>query len=58
MQKEIDTISPFVLMLEKKLSNEEFVNNAPAMVIEKERQKLKEAKDSLEKCIVQLQQLS
>ncbi|MBU1895576.1 valine--tRNA ligase [Patescibacteria group bacterium] len=54
IQKEIDKVSPFVLGLEKKLSNKEFAKNAPKEVVEKEKQKLNEAKEKLEKLGEQL----
>ncbi|MBP9695100.1 MAG: valine--tRNA ligase [Candidatus Magasanikbacteria bacterium] len=49
LQKEIDTVAPYVMSLEKKLSNDGFVKGAPAVVVEGERKKLSEAKEKLEK---------
>ncbi|HEB62373.1 MAG TPA: valine--tRNA ligase, partial [Bacteroidetes bacterium] len=40
IQKELDYQKGFVASIEKKLSNERFVNNAPAVVVDKERKKL------------------
>ncbi|MEN0045922.1 MAG: valine--tRNA ligase [Bacteroidota bacterium] len=40
LQKELDHQRGFVKGVEKKLSNERFVNNAPAAVVDKERKKL------------------
>lgn len=40
IQKEIDYLEGFKKSIEKKLSNERFVNNAPAAVVEGERKKL------------------
>jgi len=40
LQKELDHQCGFVKGIEKKLSNERFVNNAPAAVVDKERKKL------------------
>jgi valyl-tRNA synthetase len=40
LQKELDYQKGFVKSIEKKLSNERFVNNAPAQVVDRERQKL------------------
>jgi valyl-tRNA synthetase len=40
--------------LEGKLGNDEFVKNAPAAVVEKERAKLAEAKEKIEKMKAQL----
>lgn len=47
IQKEKDNLTHYIQQLEKKLSNPQFVNNAPATVIEGERTKLKEAQDKL-----------
>lgn len=55
--KEIVQLKPYIAGLEKKLSNEEFVKNAPAAVVEKEKQKLQEAKEKLEKLSLQLNNL-
>lgn len=44
LQKEIDRLQGFMSGIEKKLSNEKFVANAPAEVVEKERKKLADAK--------------
>ena len=49
LQKEINNISAYVSSVRKKLSNSGFVDNAPAEVIDKEREKLKEAEDNLAK---------
>ncbi|HFB99901.1 MAG TPA: hypothetical protein ENJ53_03760, partial [Phaeodactylibacter sp.] len=38
--KELDYTKGFVTSIEKKLSNERFVQNAPAAVVDKERKKL------------------
>lgn len=40
LQKELDYQKGFVASISKKLSNERFVNNAPAAVVDKERKKL------------------
>ncbi|KKS71671.1 MAG: Valine-tRNA ligase, partial [Candidatus Magasanikbacteria bacterium GW2011_GWE2_42_7] len=47
LQKEIDRVAPYVLQLEKKLSNKEFVDNAPEAVIAVEKKKLEEATQKL-----------
>lgn len=39
----------YISRLEKKLSNNEFVSKAPSVVVDKEREKLKQAKDKLAK---------
>ncbi len=49
LEKEAARLQSQVNGIEKKLSNEKFVNNAPAEIVEKERQKLKDMSDSLEK---------
>ena len=43
LQKEIDRLQGFMIGIEKKLSNEKFVANAPAEVVDKERKKLSDA---------------
>jgi len=57
LQKEIAEITKYVLGLENKLSNQEFVNNAPPVVVEKEQAKLSEAKIKLEKLQQQFENL-
>ncbi len=49
LQKEIDRIEGALTGINKKLSNENFVNNAAADVVERERQKQKDWKDKLHK---------
>ena len=49
LQKEIDNIDSYVVSVRRKLSNSGFVDNAPPDVIGKEREKLSEAEDNLEK---------
>ena len=49
IQKEIDRISGALTGIEKKLSNEKFVQNAAAEVVEKERIKKKDWEQNLEK---------
>jgi valyl-tRNA synthetase len=44
LQKEISKVSSYLQTLEKKLSNQGFVANAPADVVEKEQIKLDEAR--------------
>lgn len=48
IEKQIAELKPYINSLEKKLSNEQFVNNAPAQVVEKEKEKLAKAKEELE----------
>lgn len=57
LQGELDQVNKYLIGLENKLANAEFVQNAPAAVVEKEQQKLVEAKDKKEKLEKQLQQL-
>ncbi|PJA89870.1 MAG: valine--tRNA ligase [Candidatus Magasanikbacteria bacterium CG_4_9_14_3_um_filter_32_9] len=57
IQKEIDFVKPFIKVLEGKLSNKSFVENAPTEVVEVEKKKLAEAKEKLEKLNVQLSSL-
>ena len=57
LQKEIDNVAPYVAAQEKKLGNKGFVDNAPAEVVEGEKQKLAEAKEKLEKLQNQLDSL-
>lgn len=58
LQKEIGTVQPYLVSLEKKLQNEQFVNGAPAVVVDGEKKKLQEAKDKLEKLTAQLLNLT
>ena len=46
--KELDYALGFKASVEKKLSNERFVNNAPAAVVETERRKLADADSKIE----------
>lgn len=48
LQKEITYLEGFKASIEKKLSNERFVNNAPAQVVEVERKKLADTEAKLE----------
>ena len=57
LQGELDQVNKYLIGLESKLANAEFVQNAPAAVVEKEQQKLVETKDKKEKLEKQLQQL-
>ena len=49
LQKEIDNVSSYVASVRRKLSNHNFVDNAPRDVVAKESEKLREAEDNLEK---------
>ena len=57
MEKEIAEIKKYLSGLENKLANKEFVQNAPKAVVEKEKEKLTEAKSKLEKFVEQLENL-
>ncbi len=54
IEKEIATVAPYVTSLEAKLAGD-FATSAPAPIVEKERAKLAEAKEKLEKLQSQLQ---
>ncbi|MDE7125044.1 MAG: valine--tRNA ligase, partial [Muribaculaceae bacterium] len=47
LQKDLDYACGFKASVEKKLSNERFVNNAPAAVVETERRKLADAESKI-----------
>lgn len=55
---EIDRLLAFQKSVQGKLSNEGFVANAPEEVVQKERQKLADTSDSLEKLQAILAELS
>jgi valyl-tRNA synthetase len=57
LKKEIEKAESFAASIEKKLSNENFVKNAPAAVIDGERQKLATQKDIVDKCKAALREL-
>ena len=54
LMKEQDNLNNFIVQLEKKLGNEQFVKNAPKVVVEGERAKLAEAVERLAKVNEQL----
>ncbi len=45
IDKQISEVEKYIFSLDKKLSNEKFVENAPAEIVKKEREKLVEAKE-------------
>ena len=49
LQKEISRLEGSLAGIEKKLSNEKFVNGAPAEVVEKERTKQRDWQENLRK---------
>jgi len=57
LKKEIEKAESFAASIEKKLSNENFVKNAPPAVIDGEKQKLATQRDIVEKCKVALGEL-
>jgi valyl-tRNA synthetase len=57
LQKELDKIKPFAKSLEGKLNNESFVSKAPESVIEKEKRRLAETNQQIEKLEKQLEEL-
>ncbi len=57
LEKEIATVAPYVESMKKKLSNTEFVNNAPPAVIDGERKKLADAEAKLTALTAQLSAL-
>jgi len=57
LKKEIEKAESFAASIEKKLSNENFVKNAPAAVIDGERQKLATQRDIVEKSKAALSEL-
>lgn len=54
IEKEMADIKPYVSGLEVKLGNKEFIKNAPSEVVDKEREKLDEALEKLNKLATQL----
>ncbi|KKQ40840.1 MAG: Valine-tRNA ligase [Candidatus Magasanikbacteria bacterium GW2011_GWA2_37_8] len=58
LEKEKQELGIYIKGLGGKLDNKEFVNNAPPAVVEKEQQKLNEAKDKLIKLNSQLEGLN
>ena len=58
LTKEIEAAKKFSISLEKKLSNEKFVNNAPEAVVIFEREKLKNQLETIEKCEKAIKELS
>jgi valyl-tRNA synthetase len=57
ISKELDEAQKYVVSLEKKLGNEQFVNNAPVDVVQKEKEKLKTQQEKIEKLHNQLKNL-
>lgn len=57
LNKDIEYAKGFLQSVEKKLSNERFVNNAPEAVVEKERQKQRDGEERLAQLTAALQTL-
>ena len=57
LRSELDYAKGFVGSVEKKLSNERFVNNAPAAVVDKEKQKLADGKARIEQLEAEISRL-
>ena len=55
---EIERIKGEIARAEGKLANANFVNKAPAKLVEDEREKVKKYRDMLEKCEAQLKDLN
>ncbi len=49
LEKEKKELEKYIASLEKKLNNEEFLRKAPAAVVDKEKEKLRQAKEKLSK---------
>ena len=49
LEKEVTELKTYTTGLENKLANQEFVKNAPAAVVDKEKAKLAAARDKLKK---------
>lgn len=57
LEKEILEIEQYINSLEKKLTNKEFIKNAPAEIVAKEKEKGLEAKEKLQKLQQQLEEI-
>ncbi|MCX6779995.1 MAG: valine--tRNA ligase [Candidatus Magasanikbacteria bacterium] len=55
LKKELESITKYIAGIEGKLNNAEFAQNAPASVIEKEKEKLAEAQEKMVKLKKQIQ---
>jgi valyl-tRNA synthetase len=58
LSKEFESLQKYLIGLDKKLSNKEFVDNAPRQVVDIEKQKQADAREKLEKIKNQLQETS
>jgi len=57
LDKEIESIKGFIANVEKKLGNQDFVSKAPANVVDKQREQLKDNQDKLNRLMEQLAKL-
>ncbi len=57
IEKEVQRLQGFLKSIQGKLSNDKFVNNAPEAVVEKERKKMQDTIDSIEKLNQSLKEL-
>ena len=58
LKKELDYNKGFLKSVENKLKNEKFVNNAPDSIVEKEKQKIKDAEQKIESIKKSISELS
>ena len=58
LNKELDYNRSFLKSVEVKLKNENFVKNAPENIIEKEKQKIKDAKQKIDSIIKSIEELT
>ena len=58
LKKELDYNKGFLKSVENKLKNEKFVNNAPDAIVEKEKQKIKDAEQKIESIKKSISELS
>jgi valyl-tRNA synthetase len=49
LEKEIDNLKKYLSQIKSKLKNKGFIANAPAVIVEKEREKYKESENKLKK---------
>ena len=57
LEEELRYTRGFLLSVEKKMSNERFVQNAPAAVVDKEKQKMADARGKIAVLEAQIQKL-
>ncbi len=57
LDKEIESLKGYIVSIEKKLGNQDFVNKAPAQIVDKQRAQLKDNHDKLDRLLEQLSKL-